>query len=107
MSDFGGVVHVAYLRAIVRRGLVLWLLCRLVVLSLGAFADALVLVLPPPGVTLLAGAVAGLADIDARAMRESVFHANLGTPAWMSALTGALLVLVIELVITVAVAVFG
>ena len=104
MLGITGVVHPAYLRTVVLRGLVLWLLCRLVVTGLAAASTGFALALSPLAIMLLVPAVAALAHIDARALRESVFHANLGTPGWLPAAAAALLVLVSEMVVALAVA---
>jgi hypothetical protein len=91
------VVHPAYLRALIRRGLVLWLLCRIVVIVIAlASRLGLLLTLSPVVVLLLALAVAFLAQEDARVMRERHFYANLGTASWWPAAVGGTVVLVLE-----------
>jgi len=80
----------AYLRALVRRSILLWALLRTALLFLGdgtlSVAASLVVV----------GGVALLSWVEARRGRESLFHANLGaSPAWPAAI-GALMAIVCE-----------
>lgn len=102
----GQVMPASYLRTIVWRALVLWLLVRLVrlvVSAYGALSVGLTLAMSPLASLVLAGIVAALADVDARAMREPLFYASLGTPAWLPAALAGLCALVVEALITMAV----
>jgi hypothetical protein len=74
-------------RLLVRGGLI-WAAGRLAVAGFaGATGEPIVITAPAAG--LLTLAVAALCAVDARMMRESVFHANLGTPTAAPALAGA------------------
>jgi len=96
------VVHPMYLRALVRRGLVLWLLCRIILIGIGAASRlGFGLALSPVVILLLALAVAGLAYEDARVMREPIFYANLGTATWWPAAVAGISVIVLESLIAV------
>jgi hypothetical protein len=92
-------IHPLYARRLVLRALLFWGGARLAVTGLGAAADVPPGALGPRAALLLAGMVAVLAHVDARAMREQTFHANLGTPRWAGAATAALLVLLLESVV--------
>jgi hypothetical protein len=104
MRTLRDVVHPTYLRALVRRGVVLWLLCRVVVIVIGVASRlGLLLTLSPAVVLLLALAVAVLAQEDARAMRERLFYANLGVPTWLPAAVAGVIVLVLAAIVTMVV----
>jgi hypothetical protein len=98
--------HPLYLRRLLRRGLLLWLLARMAVTALGAAADVPFLVPGPRTLLLLIALVAMLAHVDARVMRETVLHENLGTPPWLPAAVAAGSAFTIELLIR-AVAAFA
>lgn len=68
-----------YLRRILRRATVFWAAVRALLLafSLGAGTGA---ALPPVSAFIMTVAVGVLCAADARFMRESLFHANLGVP---------------------------
>jgi hypothetical protein len=66
------------LRTLAVRALVLWLLLRLVVATVGAFADVAALGLEPGPALLLAPVVGVVFLIDLHATREITFLANLG-----------------------------
>jgi hypothetical protein len=104
MRKTGDVIPVTYARTIVRRALLIWLLTRVVVAGIGVAAKVgLQLTLSPVTILLLAAVVAVLADVDARVMREPLFYANLGTPAWLNAALAGAIVLCIETAITIVV----
>ena len=108
MRSIRGVIHPAYLRTLVWRGLILWLVTRVVVSGLTALIPPMgffPLVLPPLSALLLVLTVAALAHADARALREPIFYANLGTPSWLPAMVAGSCVLLLELLIRVTVAV--
>lgn len=96
--------HPRYLQRLLRRAFFLWLVARLVVTALVALAGEpgdRSLALSPMAIMIFTAALAGLAQLDARAMREPLFHANLGTPRVLPALLTAVLVLLLELMIAV------
>jgi hypothetical protein len=80
-----------------RRAALFWAAVRgsLLFLSVAGVAVALT----PAGVLLVTGIVAFLCHVDARFMREGIFFANLGTPAWAPAATGSILSLAAELLL--------
>jgi hypothetical protein len=53
----------------------------------------------PVGKLLVVVVAAVLCAVDARVMRESVFHANLGTPTWAPAAVGAVFAAGLEIVV--------
>jgi hypothetical protein len=80
-----------------RRAALFWVAVRGSLLFLSVAGVALAL--SPAGVLLVTGIVAVLCHVDARFMREDIFYANLGTPAWAPAVTGAALSLAAELLL--------
>lgn len=90
-----------YYLHLVRRGLLLWLAARSMVLAGSAAVGAPMLTLPPLALIMLLGVVMVLCSVDARLMREQIFHANLGTPMWAPVAVGMATALSMELVAAV------
>jgi hypothetical protein len=88
----------AYTRRLLRRALLLWAPLRVLLFVL-AMLLRLDPTLSPAGTLMLAAAVAVLCHVDGRFMRETIFHANLGTPTWAPAAAGFAVSLGAELVI--------
>jgi hypothetical protein len=93
-------LDVAYAGRLLRRALLLWLPLR-VLLLVGAVKLGLDPRPVPPGHLLFVAVAAVLCAVDARALRETVFQANLGTPAWVPAAAGATVAVLLELAIAV------
>lgn len=80
-----------------RRGLLLWLAVRVVLLGGTAAVGAPSVLLSPLALLMLVGVVAVLCRVDARLMREQIFHANLGTPTWVPVAVGTGTAVVLEI----------
>lgn len=101
----GSAVASGQLGRALRRGALLWLLVRAAVTGLAsALPDASGTASPAwalslPAALLVVLLVGALAQIDARVMREPLFHANLGVPTWSPAVTAAVVALLFEVVV--------
>jgi hypothetical protein len=84
----------------VTRALLLWVLVRIAVM---AVAMAPHLSLSFASVVIIVAVIPALCHVDARAMREDLFYANLGRPAWAPAVVGLLAACALELLIAVIV----
>jgi hypothetical protein len=87
-----------YAARLMRRAIVLWLPLRVIILGL-AMSFGLD---PRPGAAgtmLMAAVAASLCSLDARALREPIFHANLGTPPWAPAVAGASVAVCLEVIV--------
>jgi hypothetical protein len=87
-----------YVRRIVRRAVLLWLPLR-VLLAGAALGQGLDARLGVAGVLLAGAVLATLCAVDARFMREPLFQAQLGTPAWAAPAAGVMVVLAVEAVV--------
>ena len=103
MDALQALVRSAYLATLLRRTFALWLLARIVLVVLGGLLGManpalrpISLTLPPITSVLLVVIVAIMAQIDARIVREQLFHANLGVPANMPAWFAIVFVPVLE-----------
>ena len=96
-------LHPLYLRSLLRRSFIVWLLARITLLAVSA-APPLgepVLAMTPVVALVLLPSLALFAQIDARAMRETLFHANLGTPRLAPAVISLIVASLLELTIAV------
>jgi hypothetical protein len=84
-----------YARRLLRRAVLLWLPVR-AIMFFAAVGFQLDPRLVPTGKLLVVIVAAVLCAVDARVMRESIFHANLGTPVWAPAAAGAGFALALE-----------
>jgi hypothetical protein len=88
-----------YVLAQIARGTLLWVLVRLLITSMAAAVTpptGHLFLLPPVITAAVIGIVAFLARVDARIMRERLFHENLGIPALLTPALAALAAIMLE-----------
>ena len=85
----------AYARGLALRSTMLWAGLRLP-LTIMAYVFTGNPGLATPAIALLAAAVAALCQADASAMRETIFHGNLGRARWLPGVTGGVITLCAE-----------
>jgi hypothetical protein len=87
--QMGYTPDLPYIRRLGIRAALFWVAARAALLAFGMSEAGAAHTLSVPALAVLAMVVGALCMLDARFMRESVFHANLGTPVWAPAAAGA------------------
>ena len=87
------------------RGIVLWALVRISFWAMGLIPPGLgmppttTITVSPVAVALIIAATGALAHVDARMMREPLFHALLGIPRWLPGVAAAAVSLIVEIML--------